>query len=96
MRVEYQTNGQPYYINFEDLREKLGYKVYKPKIGNFGRALIKASQEGNHRSVGWLKRQLDELFRKKRQTERQQRGNLNGNKKQNIRLDIQSNGYNNI
>ena len=54
--IEYQTNGQPVHLDFDDLKEKLGYKVYKPRIGNLGRALIKASKEGNQRSVGWMKR----------------------------------------
>lgn len=65
--IEYQSNGQPVAVDFEDLKEKLGYKTYKPRIGNVGRALIKLSKEGNHRSIGWLKHQLDELYRKDKQ-----------------------------
>lgn len=65
--IEYQSNGQPVAVDFEDLKEKLGYKTYKPRIGNVGRALIKLSKEGNHRSIGWLKHQLDELSQKDRQ-----------------------------
>ena len=51
---------QPDYITYEDLLEKLGYKKYKPKIGNLGRAIMDASK--NHRSVNWLKNQLDAYF----------------------------------
>ena len=66
--IEYQSNGQPVAVDFEDLREKLGYKVYKPRIGSVGKALIKAAQEGKSRSSGWLKHQLDELFKKDRKS----------------------------
>lgn len=77
-KTEYQSNGQPVAVDFEDLKEKLGYKTYKPRIGNIGRALIKLcrnelysshsrTKEGNHRSIGWLKHQLDELYRKDKQ-----------------------------
>lgn len=57
------------YITMEDLKEKLGYKKsYRPRTGTLGRAmveaLIKELKEGNHRSVGWLKYQLDELYKK--------------------------------
>lgn len=65
--IEYQSNGQPIAVDFEDLREKLGYKIYKPRIGSVGKALYKAIKEGNHRSIGWLKNQLDELYRKDKQ-----------------------------
>ena len=65
--IEYQSNGQPIAVDFEDLREKLGYKIYKPRIGSVGKALYKAIKEGNHRSIGWLKHQLDELYRKDKQ-----------------------------
>lgn len=67
-KTEYQSNGQPVAIDFEDLREKLGYKVYKPRIGSVGKALIKTAQEGKSRSSGWLKHQLDELFKKDRKS----------------------------
>lgn len=50
------------YITSEDLLEKLGYRVYKPKLGSLGRELVKT---GN-RSVGWLKKQLDLMFKKVR------------------------------
>ena len=53
--IEYQSNGQPIAVNFEDLKEKLGYKTYKPRIGILGQALIKLAKEGNQRSIGWLK-----------------------------------------
>ncbi len=65
--IDYQSNGQPVFLTFEDLKEKMGYKTYKPKIGNFGRALIKASKENNQGRLTWLNKQLDELFRKQRQ-----------------------------
>ena len=68
-KTKYQSNGQPVVIDFEDLREKLGYKVYKPRIGSVGQALIEAvAQEGKSRSSGWLKHQLDELFKKDRKS----------------------------
>lgn len=67
-KTEYQSNGQPVAIDFEDLREKLGYKVYKPRIGRVGKALINAAQEGKSRSGGWLKHQLDKLFKKDRKS----------------------------
>ena len=66
-KTEYQSNGQPIAVDFEDLREKLGYKIYKARIGSVGKALYKAIKEGNHRSIGWLKNQLDELYRKDKQ-----------------------------
>lgn len=61
--IEYQSNGQPVFTTLEDLKEKLGYKSRKPKIGILGKALIKATKEGNRRSVGWMKKQLDELLK---------------------------------
>lgn len=84
-KIKYQSNGQPVVIDFEDLREKLGYKVYKPRIGSVGKALIKAAgvnekackkdlpagekvEKGKSRSSGWLKHQLDELFKKDRKS----------------------------
>lgn len=65
--IEYQSNGQPIAISFEDLKVKLGYPIHPPRIGSLGKALIKASKEGNRRSIGWLKHQLDELYKKDRQ-----------------------------
>lgn len=80
--IEYQSNGQPYSIDIEDLREKLGYKVYKPRIGNVGKALVKAINVSKSRSIGWLKHQLDELFKKDRSTHFSKRKkNHNANKK---------------
>ena len=79
--IEYQSNGQPVAVDFEDLKEKLGYKIYKPRIGNLGKALIKASKEGNHRSIGWLKHQLDELFKKDRQQLNKKKKDRNGRNK---------------
>lgn len=61
------------YLDFEDLIKKSGYKVYKPKIGSVGRALIKASK--SHRSIGWLKNQLDAYFRSLRQNKKGKNGN---------------------
>lgn len=54
------------YTDFEELKERLGYKTYKPKIGNLGKAIIKYSKEGNHRSINWLKSQLDELYKQQK------------------------------
>lgn len=73
--MEYQSNGQPVALNFEDLKEKLGYKTYQPKLGSLGKALVKASKESNHRSIGWLKHQLDELFKKDRQNKNKKERN---------------------
>ena len=64
--MEYQTNGQPVCIDFEDLKNKLGYRTFKPRIGSLGRAMLKAVKEQHHGSIGWLKHQLDELFKKQR------------------------------
>ena len=58
--IEYQSNGQPIAISFEDLKVKLGYPIHPPRIGSLGKA-------GNRRSIGWLKHQLDELYKKDRQ-----------------------------
>ena len=67
MQIEYQSNGQPVAVDFDDLRRKLGYKVYEPKIGSMGRALIKASK--NKSKVGrWIKNSLDIFFKKERNT----------------------------
>lgn len=63
-KFKQQSNKQPIFIDFEDLKEKLGYRVYKPRIGILGKALIKLSKRENQRSIGWLKHQLDELFMK--------------------------------
>jgi hypothetical protein len=62
-KIEYQSNGQPFFITLEDLKTSLGYKAFKPRIGSLGKALIKATKRGNHRSVSWLKKQLDELLK---------------------------------
>lgn len=62
------------YLDFEDLIKKSGYKVYKPRIGSVGRALIQASK--SHRSIGWLKNQLDTYFKS-------QNKNKKGNKRTN-------------
>lgn len=73
--IEYQSNGQPIYSDFNDLRAKLGYKVYTPRIGSLGKALLRASKEKHQRSIGWLRHQLDELFRKQRQEDKKLRKN---------------------
>lgn len=79
--IKYQTNGSPEYLDFEDLKEKLGYRTYKPKIGSVGRALLKATKDGNHRSVGWLKHQLDEVFKKQRLAQENRKNNRNDSSK---------------
>ena len=78
--IEYQSNGQPIAVNFEDLKEKLGYKTYKPRIGILGQALIKLAKEGNQGSIGWLKEQLDELARKDRQIFKKKKKDRNNGK----------------
>ena len=78
--------AQPDFISYEELFEKLGYKKqYKPKIGNVGRAIIEASK--SHRSIGWLKSQLDTYFEKLRG--KKNNGNENKRRK---RHPIQRNG----
>jgi len=79
--IKYQTNGSPEYLDFEDLKEKLGYRTYKPKMGSVGRALLKATKDGNHRSVGWLKHQLDEVFKKQRLAQENRKNNRNDSSK---------------
>lgn len=65
--IKYQSNGQPVAVNFEDLKEKLGYRTYKPRVGSLGKALVKAIKGKDIRSIGWLKHQLDIFFKKNRQ-----------------------------
>lgn len=67
------------------------------KLGDFGRALAKASRE--HRSVYWLKNQLDVFFKKLRSERNTYKGKgvnfkTNG-KKQNSRHTVLSNASNN-
>lgn len=77
VEIEYQSNGQPVAVDFDDLRKKLGYRVYEPKIGSMGRALIKASKSKSQ--VGRLiKSQLDELFKKDRQSHFKRKRTHNG------------------
>lgn len=73
------------YTTMYDLFQKLGIKEYKPKIGNVGRAIIDASK--SHRSIGWLKSQLDTYFEKLRG--KKNNGNENKRRK---RHPIQRNG----
>ena len=67
--IEYQSNGQPVAYDFEDLKSKLGYKTYQPKISSWGRAIISASK--NHRSIKWLKNHLDTYFKKIRDNKKE-------------------------
>lgn len=68
------------YITYEDLYEKAGYRVHKPKITSMTRALIELSK--NHRSIKWLKSYLDSYFKKLRENKRNRL--RNEHKKQNI------------
>ncbi len=52
------------YMTHEDLFLKAGYRHYNPKIGSLGKAIIEASKL--HRSVGWLKEQINTFFKKLR------------------------------
>lgn len=61
------------YLDYEDLIKKSGYKVYKPKVGSVGRALIKASK--SHGSIGWLKNQLDTYFKSQNKNKKGKNGN---------------------
>ena len=56
------------YLDFTDLIKKAGYKVYEPKLGNVGRALIKASKA--HRSIGWLRNQLEGCLKKQQKNKK--------------------------
>lgn len=79
--IEYQSNGKPVAIDFQDLKEKLGYRTYKPKIGILGQALIQAVEESNQRSIGWLRHQLDILSKKEQHKHYKQKGKNVRNKK---------------
>ena len=72
------------YITHQDLLQKLGHKEYKPKLGGLGRALIEAANQG---SIGWMKKQLDLMFKKVREEKR----NKHRNEKQNSRDSLQPN-----
>jgi hypothetical protein len=76
------------YISNEDFLQKAGYRTYKPKIGSFGHALIKASKTQGRYS--FINKCLDSYFRKLRQQRK-----LNGNKEQNSRHNLQSNASDN-
>lgn len=77
------------YINYEDLLEKSGYWQYKPRFGTLGQELIKT---GNQGSIGWLKNQLDSMFKKIRQNKfRKRNKNKNDSTKQNSRHYLLSN-----
>lgn len=64
------------YISTEDLLKKLGYRTRTPRIGSLGRKIMEASK--NHRSVSWLKYQLDTYFKDLR-AKRKGNNNKNGN-----------------
>jgi hypothetical protein len=85
--MRYNRYTQPEFISYEELFEKLGYKKqYQPRIGNVGRAIIEASK--NHRSIDWLKNQLDTYFDKLR-GQKKNKGNENKRRK---RYPVQRNG----
>ena len=54
------------YLDFSDLKEKLGYKKTKQQLGDIGRALIQLCWNNSDKSQGWLKHQLNEYFRKQK------------------------------
>lgn len=64
MKYKKYQSAEHNYISNEDLIEKLGYKVVKPRITGLGKAIMEASK--HHRSISWLKNQLDVYFRKLR------------------------------
>lgn len=68
------------YITFEDLYEKAGYKVHKPKVNSFIRALMEYSK--NHRSIKWVKTYLDSYFDNLRK-QKKDKNKQNGIQKQN-------------
>lgn len=60
------------YIDVNDLKEKIGVRTYKPKMGVMFRALIELSKSDSQ--VGQLiKSQLDELFKKFRKKKKKKR-----------------------
>lgn len=72
MEIEYQSNGLPKYIGYEDLKEKLGYIPHKSKLGALGRAILSAHKESRSNKV--LKMLCDSYYtnalrRKKRRLE---------------------------
>ena len=66
------------YITMEDYLEKAGYRVYKPKIGSFMRALMDASKHQGRSA--FITKMLDVYFKKLRQ---QRKKRLEENKKRN-------------
>lgn len=85
--MNYSKQKQPEFLSYEELFEKLGYKKqYKPRIGNVGRAIMEASK--SHRSISWLKTQLDTYFEKLR-GHKKNKGNENKGRK---RHPVQRNG----
>lgn len=63
------------YISVAEVIEEAGYKVYKPRIGGLGKALMAASRENPEDK--WLKGQLDKMFTKIRREDRK-KGRKNG------------------
>lgn len=51
-------------ISYEDEIKELQRKIKTKKIGNLGRAIMKASKE--NKKEQWLKKQLDTFFKKLR------------------------------
>lgn len=85
--MRYNRYAQPDFISYEELFEKLGYKKqYQPQIGSVGRAIMEASK--NHRSVNWLKNQLDTYFERLRGKRDSKKDEIKGRK----RYPIQRNG----
>lgn len=70
--------GTKCYISVAEIIEEAGYKVYKPRIGGLGKALMAASRENPKDK--WLKEQLDIMFTGIRREDRK-KGRKNGRSK---------------
>lgn len=83
------------YLDFEDLLEKSGYRIYRPKMSSFLKAVLEASKHQGRSS--FINRMLDVYFKKLRQQKKQQKGQNNNNviQKQNSRHHLQSNASDN-
>lgn len=65
------------YLDFEDLKNQLGYRTYQPKLGSVGQALITHIKERKLRSIGGVNNPLELLYK----THKYKFKRKNGNKK---------------
>lgn len=71
--------GTRCYISVAEIIEEAGYKVYKPRIGGLGKALMAASRENPENK--WLKGQLDKMFTGIRREDKKRRRKNGGSQK---------------